>query len=152
MSSVEYCKNFAHQFPVHILSPPPQRTLKCVSSETRGKVKARSPRPTSTGRSPSCSAHRPTATPTWRSPWGWRCSSAGHQTGRSASPWTSSTSPMTQVTYDVISCHFHIFCLQYVMMYWFLCHLKRFLNPEKRFHYLGYTKGLPALEHVSKAN
>lgn len=122
---------------------PLQRTSRCASSETRGKVKARSLRPTSTGRSPSCSARRPTAIRTWRSRWEWRCSSAGRQTARSASPWTSSISPPTQVTYDVISVLSEaLFSFCNILIHNSLHHLKRidkyFLIMEFFFPKISY--------------
>lgn len=76
---------------------PLQRTSRCASSRTPGKEKAPSPRPTSTGRWPLCSARHRTATLTSRSQSESRCSFADHPTARSASLWTSSTCPPTQV-------------------------------------------------------
>lgn len=76
---------------------PLQRTSRCASSRTLGRGRAPSPRPTSIGRWPLCSAHHRTATLTSQSQSESRCSSAGHPTARSASLWTSSTCLLTQV-------------------------------------------------------
>ncbi len=87
---------------LHFPFPVPlQRTSRCVSSRTPGRERALSPRLTSTGRWPLCSAHRRTATLTSLSPLESRCSSAGPLTARSASQWTSSTCPLTQVRANV---------------------------------------------------
>lgn len=78
--------------------PPLQRTSRCGSSRTPGRGRALSPRLTSTGRWPLCSALRPTATPTSLSRFESKCSSAGPPTARSARRWTSSTCRQTQVS------------------------------------------------------